>query len=309
MASLSSEPGARVETLPELVGIAHTIETEAIRCYGRLAEEMRRRGELETADAFEAMAREENSHVAAVESWASGLGQPVPSHGGFRWRLPADIAASWDDVSGSALLTPYRAYAIAVDNEQRAFAFYAYLSSTAADETISREAEVLAREELRHAAVLRTWRRAAWRRARPADSTVEFGPITSTEQLAQVVEAAAADVAACHRLLAVRLREAGDRTSADLLEQIADEAAVRASVQIPGHCADQACQTRQPLALLVAAQRPLERFCEALEHAFLVSPDTRLQTAVEDALALAVSWIARIGRRIEALEATPGPAS
>ena len=48
---------------------------------------------------------------------------------------------------------------------ERAFAFYAYLAAAADDATIAREAEALAREELRHAALLRTWRRAAWRRA------------------------------------------------------------------------------------------------------------------------------------------------
>src|SRR3546814_5080609 len=169
MALLTTEPPTLVDTLADLVGIAHTIETEAIRSYTRLAAEMRRRGEIATAEAMEAMAREEDAHVAAVESWARRLDQPVPGDDRFRWRLPADLAATWDEVSGSALLTPFRAYAIAVDNEQRAFAFYAYLSASAEDPAIAREAEALAREELRHAALLRTWRRAAWRRERQVD--------------------------------------------------------------------------------------------------------------------------------------------
>src|SRR3546814_3422025 len=117
MALLTTEPPTLVDTLADLVGIAHTIETEAIRSYTRLAAEMRRRGEIATAEAMEAMAREEDAHVAAVESWARRLDQPVPGDDRFRWRLPADLAATWDEVSGSALLTPFRAYAIAGSEE------------------------------------------------------------------------------------------------------------------------------------------------------------------------------------------------
>lgn len=308
MARLSTEPATRVKTLAELVGIAHTVETEAIRCYARLADAMRSRGEPETAEAFEAMAREEDAHVAAVEGWARGLGQPVAADDSFRWRLPVDLAASWDEVSGSALLTPYRAYAIAADNEQRAFAFYVYLAASADDAAIAREAEALAREELRHAALLRTWRRAAWRRERdPATGRMpEHAPIDSPEHLALVVEAAEADAAACHRLLGARLRAAGDPGSAALLEQLADEAAAGTSAAVPEHCDAEACTATQPAALLLAAQRPLERLCEVLETALLEAPDERVQSLAQDALSRAVARIARLGRRIEAIEAAPG---
>jgi hypothetical protein len=140
-----------------------------------------------------------------------------------------------------------------------------------------------------------------------ADPTTVPGPITSTEQLARVVEVLEADITACHALLTTRLRAAGDRTSAALLDAMADEAAVHTSAQIPDQCALEECRAREPLALLVAAQRPLERLCEVLETAYLASPDTQLQAAVEDALSRSVSRISRIGRRIEALETTPKP--
>src|SRR3546814_9496158 len=78
MARLTTEPPTRVDTLADLVGIAHTIETEAIRSYTRLAAEMRRRGEIAPAEAMEAMAREVDAHVAAVESWARRFDPPVP---------------------------------------------------------------------------------------------------------------------------------------------------------------------------------------------------------------------------------------
>ncbi len=54
-----------------------------------------------------------------------------------------------------------RAYSIAVDNEARAFAFFAYLAASAGDTRIARGAEHLALEKLQHAAQLRTLRRGA----------------------------------------------------------------------------------------------------------------------------------------------------
>lgn len=303
MKHLSSEPSTRVATMTELVGIAHTIEIEAVRCYSRLADEMRRRGENDTAVAFDTMGREEFEHVAAVERWADGLGETVPQDDRFRWRLPVDLAASWNEVVGSALLTPYRAYAIAVDNEQRAFAFYAYLSAATDDPAIAREAEVLAREELRHAAVLRTLRRAAWRHERRGStgSEGEPEPAETAAQLAGQIAAAEVAIAACHRQLAERLRHLGDLQSATLIEGLAGEAAERTGAAIPERCETEACRAEQPAALLLAAQRPLEQLCEVLETALLVAPDRDMQSIAQDALAGAVSRIARLGRRIEAV--------
>ena len=57
-----------------------------------------------------------------VERWTTAVGEQPPDAAQFRWRLPADLSHSWDEAVGSARLTPYRAFALAVDNEQRAFA-------------------------------------------------------------------------------------------------------------------------------------------------------------------------------------------
>lgn len=302
MAPLREAPSVRVETLAELIGIANAIETEAIRRYGGLATEMRRRGEGATADAFDAMVREEEGHVAAVAGWARGLGEAVPDADTFRWRLPADLAESWEEVSGSALLTPYRAYAIAVDNEERAFAFYAYLAASATDPAIAREAEALAKEELRHAALLRTWRRTAWRQQRGATvgTTHRATGIDSVDQLKQLIGVAEAEITACHRLLGRRIRGSGDDVSADLLDRLAGEAAARTTLPLARHGgADEG--TEQPVVLLLAAQRPLERLCDALESILSAAPDEPMQAAAQEALSHAVARIARLGRRIEAL--------
>ena len=61
-------------------------------------------------------------------------------------------------------VTAYRMLAIAVRNEQRAFAYFAYVAAHAADRELRQLAEDLAHERLGHAATLRRERRKAWRR-------------------------------------------------------------------------------------------------------------------------------------------------
>ena len=57
-----------------------------------------------------------------------------------------------EDLAELRLVTPYHALSIAVRNEERAFAFWSYMSADSDDPTIRREAERLAREELGHVA-------------------------------------------------------------------------------------------------------------------------------------------------------------
>lgn len=176
---LHADPGLDPVDLATLADIARAIERESVRQYTWLAEVMERRGEAATAAAFRTMLEEERRHVAAVERWAAATVDTAPRVAGpaVDWQLPEDLAAAWDEVSGSALLTPYRAFAVAVENEQRAFAFYAYLAANADDAHVRTEAERLGAEELRHAALFRRWRRRAYHRerrgTRPAPQRIE----------------------------------------------------------------------------------------------------------------------------------------
>src|SRR5690606_191293 len=136
----------------------------------------------------------------------------------FTWRLPAELAASWEEIAGSALLTPYRAFALAVCNEQRAFAFYSYLAAHATDDPVRKEAEKLAAEELQHAATVRRWRRLAWHRERREAVAEASTPVRDVAGLDLLLEQSRADIRACHRAVAARLREIGDPDSAGFLE-------------------------------------------------------------------------------------------
>lgn len=294
---LERDPQIRGISMAGLVAIAGAIERESMQRYAQLARTMQRRGESETAEAFRTMLDEERAHAEAVESWAQGLGVSAPPSQGFEWQLPADLAGSWDEIAGSALLTPYRAYAVAVENEQRAFSFYAYLAAHAGDARVAKEAERLAAEELRHAGRVRAWRRAAWHREQPSRAT-RVPQVRTLADLQSLLAQREAAIAACHRAVAKRLREIGDEGSAHLLESLAAEVASRTADTAPVAAPEEIAAMRDPVHLLVVAQKPLEALGEALDSV-LAEVEGELFARAEEAASDVVARIARVSLQIE----------
>lgn len=297
---LGRDPEVHPVTLAVLVGIARSIERESMQRYETLAATMQRRGDAATAAAFRLMLDEERKHVDAVEHWAESLDVPASGEAPFEWRLPADLSGSWDEIAGSARLTPFRAFAIAVDNEQRAFTLYSYLAAAATEPRVVAQAERLALEELRHAALMRQWRRRAWHRERRAQP--EQPPeVTSPEAMRAWLERREAAIAHRHRTLAARLRTLGDEESALLLERL--DAAPPHAPGADADPVDAALQDDDPVHLLVAAQEPLEALSEALE-ALMRTSEGELFAAAERALGGIVARLARlavqVGRRMQA---------
>jgi rubrerythrin len=291
---LGRNPDFDEVTLDTLVGVANAIERESAARYAALEAAMRRRGENETADAFAAMQREEQAHIESVQHWARALGEAVPPAAEFRWRLPPELSESWDEVIGSSHLTPYRAFAIAVVNEQRAFALYSYLSAQAANAEVARQAERLALEELRHASLMRRWRRAAWHAERPQAPTA---PAVMSE--ARFLAMAAQHKARIDaRLIAVadKLRGAGDDESADLLVGLRWEPSVSEALAPRDGALAETTTGSGPL--LNAAQEPLEAFSEALEGVMRVN-EGAVFAAAESASTEVVRRIAQIALQIE----------
>lgn len=253
-----------------LVEIARAIEDEAVRRYALLAELMDQRGEPATAAAFRVMLEEERSHVAAVDRWAVSVGEPASTARNFEWRLPADLSSSWDDVAGSALLTPYRAFAVAVENEERAFSFYAYLAARAGNAQVRTEAEKLGNEELRHAALLRRWRRQAYHRERGGARAGRLQPerprIDSVAMLREFLARQEAEIAQTHLALAQRLARAGDTTGG---------------------------AGEDPRHLLVDAQKPLEALADVLESVMATAEGELFEEAAT-AMTGVIERIARI---------------
>lgn len=299
---LREDPGIEVVDMATLVQVARAIEDEAVRRYALLAELMDSRGEPTVAAAFRVMLEEEESHVAAVDRWAASVGEPAPATTDYEWLLPADLSSSWADVAGSASLTPYRAFALAVENEERAFSFYAYLAARAEDEQVRAEAEKLGGEELRHAALLRRWRRRAYHRERrpprPRPERIE-----SVEELRDFLAQREAGIAETHRALVRRLERAGDKAGARVLEEsIPGSVPSPAGSAAPGtgtSAVDPARETEEePRHLFVDAQKPLEALADELE-AVMATAEGDLFEAAAAATTDVIEWMARIALQID----------
>ena len=300
-------PDIHQVTLAKLVGIANAIEQESVRRYSLLADSMQLRGEAATAAALRVMLGEERKHVDAVTRWAASLGQALPDVASFKRSIPADLWKAWDEAAGSARLTPYRAFAIAADSEQKAFALYSYLAAEATDPQVRTQAEQLAMEELRHASLMRRFRRQAWHRER-REIQDEQPVIASAEMLHALLSRHEAGIRDRYRAIAARLRALDDEESATVLEHL---------VKTPSWPADaHALRGEQPapdgdaVVLLVAAQEALEAFSETLDDV-LRTTEGELFARVEQALANVVTRMAQLSlhlaRRLQTAQALRSP--
>ncbi|GGI24077.1 ferritin-like domain-containing protein [Bradyrhizobium guangdongense] len=214
---LSAEPGRVPKSLDELFALAHAMEQEAANRYDDLAKEMRKQGKNDLADVFARLSSAEREHVDSVARWSQSRRGKVPDPVLVRWQTPeaidAEVAA---DAKTSRLMTPYRALAMAVRNEERAFAFWSYLAAYSDDPEIKRASEAMASEELGHVAALRKERRRAYHREHDQDSAGASG--TAALQIdARKLELRLADqLADLERHMsgpaAVRTRELRDET-------------------------------------------------------------------------------------------------
>jgi len=152
-----------VASVDELLLLARALESEAARRYSELASSMRLRDEVRLAALFDFLADIERKHAVQIAERAADLSErSLPE------LPPREVPESFDaEAAESSLLTPYRALAIAVRNETRAFAFYSYLAATAPEEPVRELAEELAKSELAHADLLRRERRKAYRAESP----------------------------------------------------------------------------------------------------------------------------------------------
>jgi rubrerythrin len=257
MGLLKREPAGRIASAEELMAVAHALEREAGRRYRDLSDRMRVRGEEDLAELFAFLARIEDKHAHKVDARARAIIGKPPEPTQVRWELPENF----DEESGRAYtLTPYRALAIAVRNEERAFAFFSYLAAGAEDERLRRLAEEFAKEELDHAALLRRERRKAWRERARAEPFVERlerpGSLPALLAQAAAIERA---MAQAHRTLAAALGEEGDAAKAGLFEEAAaDEQACADDLETRLGQRGAALQLRKAPASVVDGLRLLE---------------------------------------------------
>jgi len=153
----------KVKTTSDLMSIALQAEREAIRRYSELSVKMREAANEFAAALFERMVLEEEEHERLLLQWMAQEGiEENPKIDPVRWRDP-NISTTYDDEARDPYQSsPYRALAFAVHNEEIAFRFYTHVAAESENETVRQYAEILAREELGHAALLRAERRLAY---------------------------------------------------------------------------------------------------------------------------------------------------
>lgn len=168
----------KVKTTGDLMSIALQAEREAIRRYIQLAAAMRTGNNDAAAALFERMVLEEQGHESLLLEWMAQEGiSENPEIGPMSWRDPYVSTIYNEEARDPYYSSPYRALAFAVHNEDIAFRFYTHVAADSDNQAVRRYAEILAREELGHAALLRAERRHAYHAERQASlSEPRFDP-------------------------------------------------------------------------------------------------------------------------------------
>lgn len=156
-----------VKTTRDLMTIALQAEREAIRRYGELQQKMQQFDNQPATQLFQRMVDEEKAHETLLQQWMEKLQlDENPAIAPVRWHDPNIPSVYNEEARDPVYSTPYRALAFAVHNEEIAFRFYTHVAANSTDSEIREFAEVLAREELGHAALLRSERRRAFHNER-----------------------------------------------------------------------------------------------------------------------------------------------
>jgi rubrerythrin len=190
---LKAEPPGPVRSLAEFFAVAHAMESDAVARYCETARLLRGQGADDLAAVFEGLAETERGHVDQVNAWAKHRDATAPAKTALPWAVPDTHVAPPAEMAQSKLLTPYRALASAVRHEERAFAFWTYVSAHAPSVDVKEAAERMALEELEHVSILRRERREAFHAERktsvPPGQPVALSSLAPLEErLANFVE-------------------------------------------------------------------------------------------------------------------------
>lgn len=298
---------ANVRSTAELMSIALCAEHEAVRRYRELAAQMHSYGNDEAADLFERMVDEEQEHERLIEEWAKVEGiQLTADIGPIVWEDP-QVATDYDNEATDPVhSTPYRALAFAAHNEDRAFRYYTHVAANAANENVREYAEILAREELGHAALLRSMRRRAWHAERKGGREEPYIDPASVHSLADLL-AVAASMEQCLAEASAALSDnypALEAVTADIQQSLADIAAKRQSAGAPGPGINATVDAAKACAARTAASRndavtTLRQLCSDSDRCFafydFVVMHTKDETVLQAAQRLSESALIHIG--------------
>lgn len=143
-------------TLPELLLHALVIEREAVHRYRELANMMQQAGNRKVSKIFARMADIESEHAESIDAQIKGRQLPVLTPSQFTWPGP-EAPENTDSNRLFHLMTPAQAMQLALDNEKRAFEFYADVVDDNKDESVCELAAEFAAEERQHIAWVEGW--------------------------------------------------------------------------------------------------------------------------------------------------------
>jgi rubrerythrin len=303
MSLLKTEPPEGVRSLAELFAVAYALEEQAAVCYREMAARMRELGAPSTAAVFEHLAESESEHRDRIKSWSEQRSGKPPNILDIRWHIPQTFdEEDAGDVAGSRLVTPYRALAIAVRNEERAFAFWSYIAARAEEAPIRDAAEAMAREELEHVSLLRQERRRAYHSVGRGEERSARRQ-TSEEALTEAADLEWRLGAQLDRLRLRQLPEAQTRLS-ELAEQSRQMVGAESGLMRPTRIS--ADEPDNLDGVLATAEYLIELYLDAAEHAQDAVTMNRAQLLAGQAIARLTSLRA-IGANIDQSRDQPAP--
>jgi rubrerythrin len=303
---LVNPPEITAGSIEEIVAVADALERAAAERYRSLAAAMSSVGHADVANVFSELAREEEQHVLGVENLASTLLGGLPAKGMVRWILPETFDA--EEAGPAALLTPYKALSVAVRSEERAFAFWSYVSANAGSEKVRGLAETMAHQELLHAAKFRAARRQAYRaeltRRRGANPSAQPLGLDALRSEARLM---AEETAEFLSAAAWRLDQLSDGESAALVRDIAavvshtpaTKTSVADALAAPGA---QRLKHAAAAAVLFEVEGILERRAEHYIALLDRSPDADVTAELKRLADEALQPVQRVTARLSALE-------
>ena len=194
MSRLDAEPFIKIGSLEELFAVAAAMEREAIDGYSELARRMHREGRPGLAEVFERLVAEETMHLGNVEHWSKHLTGREPDLSALRGTPDATFDDEGAGTVAPELLSAYRAFSMAVRNEERAFAFWTYVAAQSPSAELQQAAEQMAREELDHVARLRRERRRAFHEGRAGTEGEDWTLAALENRVAALLDETARDM-------------------------------------------------------------------------------------------------------------------
>ena len=143
-------------SLAQLLAHALNIEFEAAQSYQELADLMEQAGNTEVARIFAKMSDIEAKHATILEEQTGDFRLPELTYWQYHWRgleAPENIHRA----HLHRLMTPYQALSLSLDNEKRAYEFYAGVVDESIDERVRELAAEFAVEEEQHVAWVEEW--------------------------------------------------------------------------------------------------------------------------------------------------------